>query len=262
MAITQIEITDTATLIAAARQVLLGFGKTAYWFRGHACVDWTLVPSVHRSYDSKGERNLLARFRLAAPTRYAKCPEMRDYAGWITLMQHFGLPTRLLDWTGSLLTAAYFAVSHEPKPGPGAIWVLSPGELNLASSHKDSSTFLLYGSNVQDLLREAFTGTPSANDVIAVLGQDLDLRMTIQMGAYTLHGSDEPLETRVGAEKYLAKFVIPEQAKATLKEELWVLGVRRGTLFPDLANLAQELTQDTRLIPRRMIQEQPNLDAQ
>ena len=251
MTIIENEVTDVASLIAKARKVLLGFGQTAYWFRGHACLDWTLVPSVHRDYDSIGEKNLLARFLLAAPTRYAKCPEMKDQASWISLMQHFGLPTRLLDWTGSLLTAAYFAVSHDPQPGPGAIWVLSPGELNLASSHKDSSTFLLHSRKVQSLLNEAFSGKSLTEDIVAVLGQDLDLRMTIQMGAFTIHGSTGPLEARVGAEKYLAKFIIPENAKATLQDELWVLGARRGTLFPDLSNLAQEFTQDLRLIPRR-----------
>jgi hypothetical protein len=138
--------TDIASLIRVARQTLQGgFGRTPYWFRGHAQADWTLVPSVHRHYDNLGERDLINRFRLGAPTRYSNCPEARDVAGWITLMQHFGLPTRLLDWTGSLIVAAYFAVSHEPRPGsgPAAIWVLLPNGLNKASSHASDSIFLL-----------------------------------------------------------------------------------------------------------------------
>lgn len=251
MAIVETEVTDIATLIVAARKVLQGFGRTLYWFRGHASADWTLVPSVHRHYDNIGERNLLGRFRLAAPTRYSRCPEITDVASWIALMQHFGLPTRLLDWTGSLLAAAYFAVSYERKPGPAAIWVLLPSELNRASSYGRDVTFLLHGPEAGPFLVAASDGTPSPDEVIAVLGQDLDLRMTVQMGAFTLHGTGEPLERRMGAEEYLAKFVIPEEAKNTFDEELWVLGIRRSTLFPDLSNLAHELASDWRLVPRR-----------
>src|SRR5688572_5931599 len=143
MTILEAEIKDIASLIATSRELLQDFGKTFYWFRGHACLDWELVPSVHRNYDSRGEQNLLTRFRLATPTRHAKCPDMRDHGSWISLMQHFGLPTRLLDWTESLLTATYFAVSHEHQPGPGAIWALVPGGLNMASSHKTNNIPLL-----------------------------------------------------------------------------------------------------------------------
>lgn len=63
------EITSVATLISICKQIAKGFGETNYWYRGQASASWGLVPSVHRSYDSAGEHNLAARFRLGAPTR-------------------------------------------------------------------------------------------------------------------------------------------------------------------------------------------------
>jgi hypothetical protein len=43
--------------------------------------------------------------------------------GWWSIMQHYGAPTRLLDWTKSPFAAAYFAVGgHFDKPG--AIWIV------------------------------------------------------------------------------------------------------------------------------------------
>ena len=245
------EVIDIGSLVAIARKALRGFGKTQYLFRGHAVADWKLIPSVHRHYDSIGEQSLAGRFRLAAPTRYSNCPDLNDVASWISLMQHFGLPTRLLDWTGSLLTAAYFAVAHEPKTGPAAIWVLLPSELNKVSRYKKDAAFLLHGPEARPLLSAAINGSPCDDDVIAVLPVDLDLRMTVQLGAFTLHATAEPLEERKGAENYLAKFIIPEDAKPILRDELWVLGVRRSMLFPDLENLAQDLASDNRLISRR-----------
>ena len=82
----------------------------------------------------------------------------------------------------------------------------------------------------------------SFDEALAVYGQDTSLRMALQMGTFTINGTDKPLEERKGAYQYLAKLIIPEEAKATFEEELWVLGIRRATLFLDLANLALELT--------------------
>jgi hypothetical protein len=82
------------------------------------------------------------------------------------------------------------------------------------------------------------------------MGKEVDLRMTVQQGTFTIHGTDVPLESRAGSENYLAKFVVPDTARKRLQEELWFLGVRRSILFPDLSNLAQDLATDDRLVPR------------
>jgi hypothetical protein len=244
------EATNVASLIDRARELCLGFGRTVYWFRGHAGADWKLVPSVHRDYDNVGERNLMGRFRMGAPTRYSKTPEITDVGSWICLMQHFGLPTRLLDWTGSLLAAVYFAIASNPRSGPAAVWILVPSELNKSSIGVDH-TCLIHGSEVRPLLASAFDGAPGTDIVIAALGQDIDLRMTVQQGSFTIHGDCTPLENKSGAERYLAKIIIPENAKRTFDDELWVLGIRRSMLFPDLANLAIDLAEDWRLIPKK-----------
>jgi len=244
------EVHDIAELINAVRRICSGFGQTQYWFRGHASTDWKLVPSVHRNYDPEGEHNLMARFRLAAPTRYEQCPELHDWASWISLMQHYGLPTRLLDWSGSLLAAVYFAVAYDPKPGPGAVWVLLPSGLNKVSCHTQEYIFTLTGPEAKPLLQAAFADGVVIDEALAVYGQDTSLRMALQMGAFTIHGTDKPLEERKGAHQYLAQLIIPEKAKATFEEELWVLGIRRSTLSLDLTNLALELTNDHRLVPK------------
>lgn len=247
----EIEVNNVAALVDAARKVLLGFGRTAYWFRGHAISDWPLVPSVHRNYDSVGERNLVGRFRMAAPTRYSRCPANDDLPSWLCLMQHFRLPTRLLDWSVSLLAAVYFAVADDPRPGAGAVWVLVPSELNKAMGLTCGSTFLLHGLEARGLVGQAFNGGSVNESVMAVIGQDIDLRMSMQQGAFTIHRDANPLEQRDGVESYLAKFIIPEHAKPIFEEELWVLGIRRSILFPDLENLAKDLASDSRLVPRR-----------
>ena len=107
------------------------------------------------------------------------------------------------------------------------------------------------GPEARPLLLAALERGQRVDQVMAVVGQEVDLRMTLQQGSFTLHGTDFPLNSRQDANGYLAKFVIPYAARNKLKEELWFLGVRRSCLFPDLANLALDLAMDNRRTPRK-----------
>ena len=53
---------------------------------------------------------------------------------WLTVAQHHGLPTRLLDWTHNPMIAAHFVTDRPEDLGTdGAIWCVEPGELNARS---------------------------------------------------------------------------------------------------------------------------------
>ena len=155
-------------------------------------------------------------------------------------MQHFGLPTRLLDWSESPLVAAFFAISYDPRDDPAAIWCLSPGDLNEVTSGRHSLAFLAH-ERVADLLRPAFVGGDSPDVAVAVMGQDVDLRMTVQQGGFTIHGGPTALENHAKADRFLRRFVIPAHCRERFRKDLWLLGIRRSMLFPDIENLAREL---------------------
>lgn len=236
------EVTNIATLIERVESIYPLFDRTRIWYRGLPSTGMKLVPSVHRQFDPDDEHDMVVDFVHAAPMRYAKCPERHDFSSWLCLMRHFGLPTRLLDWTSSLLTAVFFALDDDQSTEPAVVWSLIPALLNKSSKHDAATAFLLHGPEAMALVRAPFI-TSSEPDIstLAVMAEDVDLRMAVQQGAFTIHGDATPLEERVGAEKYLNRFIIPAASKERLRREVRALGIRRSMLFPDLSNLAIEI---------------------
>ena len=102
--VTEIEITDANSIEGATDHCWRQFGGAYPWWRGHAVFSWKLQASVHRPMPgAKGgvnfqyEVDINANFRQRARPRYPKCPDDSNYAAWLFLMQHYGLPTRLMD---------------------------------------------------------------------------------------------------------------------------------------------------------------------
>lgn len=80
---------------------------TQTFYRGHANKDWSLLPSIFRTPNGVEKEHLLFRDMVAhEPQSFSECKSALDY---LVQMQHYGLPTRLLDMTMNPLVALYFA---------------------------------------------------------------------------------------------------------------------------------------------------------
>ena len=227
--------------------------KVRFWLRGHAKEDWSLHPKGLRE-PKPPIRPMLHEFRAEATILHDSAPEQHDLRQWLFLMQHYGMPTLLLDWTRSALTALAFALEVErDKPEwdqqDGALWILRPGKWNMLS--KATPTYAVvdaYYSGLDDLFAVHFDknasdrlSCPKSRAVTAVEPVFNSRRMIAQQGVFTIHGpTSEPMEkfARPLREQCIWKRVVPSGRKAVLRQELHDLGIQLSSLFPDLDHLS------------------------
>jgi len=235
--------TDIAELTRSIVAIARAFGNSRPWWRGQADARWGLVPSLYQKGFQSKEGNINNRFRMMAKVRYPNCPTNNDAFPWLFLMQHYRLPTRLLDWSESPLVAVYFSTEGEAfDDTDSALWALSPTGLNLPQLKREA--ICMPGSrDLRQLSREAFVPNKDNPDsrILSVITEQSDLRHMVQQSVFTIHGCDTSISDLPESDKYLARILIPGKAKAAFRQVLALFGISRAALFPDLENLATEL---------------------
>jgi hypothetical protein len=232
------------------------YGNARPWFRGQADAAEPLLPSVLRSEFDQVRMMLTFRNRASA---FAPTPPRTELAEWLFLAQHYGLPTRLLDWTESPLLACLFALEEtlyrrrptRYKSADIGVWLIHPIELNAASMNLRDFPNTFSESPVLENFRFAF-GTagerfPPTELPVAIQTRLLDIRMAGQQSCFTVHGQNRSdferlfANTDVARRGYFRKYVIPRAHAPKLLAELDRLGVSFSTVYPDLNGLAMQL---------------------
>lgn len=212
------------------------------WYRGHANSIWTLAPSYLRLDKATSESSLLTRFRQSASMLLSANP--KDDFDWLFLMQHYGVPTRLLDWSESPLVSLYFAVTDENNiDEDGALWILKPTELNkIANISTDEINYIPSFDDIelQNYSVESLSSNPKLKlSPIATIATRNSARIQAQLGVFTIHHLDtKPIESFCEKQEVL-KYIIPKESKSKIKEELDLLNINKFSLFPELSSISE-----------------------
>ncbi|HGM9948279.1 TPA: FRG domain-containing protein [Providencia rettgeri] len=89
------------------------YGSNQWWFRGQPDKEYKLQPGLFRPENGKfyNENKLISEFIRIHPKAQEKHSDIIEL---LTYAQHYGLPTRLLDWTENALVALFFACRDKP----------------------------------------------------------------------------------------------------------------------------------------------------
>ena len=216
------------------------------WFRGHSDATWKLLPGFMRSTSETSETTLLNRFRQSAAMLADRRPTTSF--DWTFLMQHYGVPTRLLDWSESPLISMYFAVEDWAlKPeADAALWCLWPTSLNQHANIVDKVEGQ-YIPSFEDIELQGYTVDSLRQNTrlelfpVATIATRNNARIQAQMGTFTIHHNKKIAIEEVGDTSHVAKYVIPAGSKESLAEELKLLGMTKFSLFPELASVGSIL---------------------
>lgn len=213
-------------------------------FRGQAKASWTLVPSLFRlkNVASKGPDELL-RIEQVALESYAR--RRNEFGaefdstlyGGLAFLQHYGVPTRLLDWSGDAFTALYFAVEGQWERD-GALWMVDRAALGRAmrDRYEPQHGYEMSYHFAQGQLSQNWDDSP----VLLIFRKIMcATRVGMQKGLFSISKTfladhEQILGRLLGweeANRRCAKLIIPWGLKPDFLRRLRERGIRADSLF-------------------------------
>ncbi|MBS0355492.1 MAG: FRG domain-containing protein [Proteobacteria bacterium] len=271
-----ITVTSVAEFAKALADIPLAPGRTRF-FRGHSDYrKYKLEPSVFRKpHLIENEELLIQEAKIRCPS---DLPSSLSFIEVLVRLQHYGLPTRLLDLTANSLVALYFACKHKEKT-EGEVLVLDIPNDQVKFYDSDTVTVLANtarrpkGFDVEALPagKHEFNEDPEVGKLLHDIRSDkpafrsiiepLDLRRVVavrtrldnariarQEGAFLLFGADgSKLKPAKVPTDWLACGTNAQRIifsnKHKLKRELLSFGVSEQSLFPELESQAAAIVE-------------------
>lgn len=191
-------------------------------YRGVSKSSYHLLPKIGRLRKDlpddeffRKEWAMFDQFRLEAYPRCGKRPSELNPWEWLSLAQHHGLATRLLDWSYNPMVALYFAVEKHPGDD-GLVYVFRRALVVRIDVEADPFK-----------VRQVMTYSPA----------HITHRLAAQRGAFTIHPNPR---TAFESEDIVA-ISIPKEQKTNLRYMLSMYGIDRGSLFSELDGLARHM---------------------
>ena len=226
------------------------------WFRGQPRSKLGLTPEIYRDpFEGAAEEEIRQEFQARALQLVRGRLPQTEWE-WYFLMRHYGVPTRLLDWTDNPLVALFFAVDESVRKAVNAsedscVWVLNPWSLNRALGMDIGGPMLPDWKEARKWLPDlegAFSGKSVRKHKPASIDPThVDRRVAAQASRFVIFGTNKDMSrmrqqtSKRGPRVMLGKIPIPAEHVELLSEELERAGVTYSSLFPDLSGLGEDI---------------------
>lgn len=237
-------------------------------FRGQRNKGWKLKSTLERALNDfdipldkspEIESGLLRRFQRQYYHFASHVPKKNDSLEWLAIMQHYGAPTRLLDWTYSFYVAVFFAIEKAVDNIPCEVWAIEKYAIRNSIQkskriHDNVKSLLDTDHNIEK--QQTWKGAFCRNTwpfVYPVNPFRLNERLVIQQGDFLCPGDiTKPFEENLIAVLpnkarandfclYRYIFPCPGKIKKGILMDLHRMNITQASLFPGLEGFAKSL---------------------
>lgn len=223
--------------------------------------DFPLLPSALRK-DEKNNKKFsrqttaffLNEFKVNSHNYIPNPWDIRNDFEWMIYAQHYGIPTRLLDFTYSHIISLMFAVEtayYETEAEDAVVWFLNPYKLNDFHARRSEIITL---SNEQNVNLDNYEGP------VVVQGRKLNGRINAQNGVFVyFQDIEQALDEMVTDSSILKKIIIKASSKKNILASLYSLGIGFTQIYPELESVTKDILMKNNI--KIFIKEGENEDA-
>ena len=226
--------------------------RSKYAFRGLSSSEYDLKTSLTRlGGDFRSlEFHLIRNFK-----KYSRLPATPDFTDWtwLTLAQHHGLPTRLLDWTYSPFIAMHFATANLDRFDlDGAIWCVDfaalhrtlPQSIEQVLAREQANAFTIEMLSETATKLSGFDSIGAEDFALFFEPPSMDERIVNQFALHSVISNpraqlDQLLERYP---EYYKRVIIPSKLKWEVRDKLDQANINERVMFPGLEGLCSWLT--------------------
>lgn len=257
-------------------------------FRGQANKEWEisssierLIERVHPNYIDFAiklvqERKMIEEFQWKYPLFNSNEIEKENYVEWLSIMQHYGAVTRLVDFTDSLFVATHMAIYESNSDA--SVWAINKLILNRNAFNSYTKEFNTNSASQEslnlksiemanDVIKNSFT--QNENKLLAIRPRNINERLYRQQGLFVmptnlkvsfkenlnsiLENDDKPLfwdfkhlatisKGFTKQEQFsIIKINIPKEIHNEILRNLREMNINSEILFPGIEGLAKSL---------------------